>query len=128
MVDTSGDRSQHSLISDASDGGNRHLALVFFDILFLDSVDVMSTPYSSRRRVLESVVLHIPGYAMLAERWPVEIRGSLDSGQSQLRSIFVQALSDHQEGLVLKAAEGRYLKSPWVKVRLPASGIWKNDC
>ena len=108
--------SQCSLRSDASDGGTRHLALVFFDVLLHDSRPLTGLPYHERRRILESIVLPIPGLSMLAERSPINLTKGADAASAQLRSIFVQALSDHQEGLVLKADEGAYIKSPWVKV------------
>jgi DNA ligase-4 len=41
---------------------NRHLCLVFFDILHLDGVSLLETRYEERRRRLESVVKVIPGF------------------------------------------------------------------
>lgn len=75
---------------------------------------------------MESIVLPIPGSSMLAERSPIDLIKGVDTASAQLKSIFVQALTDRQEGLVLKANEGAYVKSPWVKVHtrcyLDASG------
>jgi DNA ligase-4 len=65
---------------------------------------------------MESIVLPIPGFSMLAERSPVDLTKGIDAASAQLKSKFVQALADHQEGLVLKADEGAYIKSPWIKV------------
>ena len=67
---------------------------------------------------MESVVLPIPGFSVFAERSPVNLTKGIDIASVQLKSILAQALADHQEGLVLKADEGAYIKSPWVKVRV----------
>ena len=65
---------------------------------------------------MESVVLQIPGFSLIAERSPIDLTKGIDAASAQLKSVFVQTLVDHQEGLVLKANEGAYIKSPWVKV------------
>jgi len=110
--------SQCSLRSDASDGGTRHLALVFFDVLLLDSCPLTSLPYHQRKKIMESIVLPIPGFSLLAERSPIDLSKGIDVASVQLKSVLARALGDHQEGLVLKADEGAYIKSPWVKVRI----------
>ena len=66
---------------------------------------------------MESIVLPIPGLSMLVKRSSVDLTKGIDSASARLKSIFSQALADHQEGLVLKADGGAYIKSPWVKVR-----------
>ena len=65
---------------------------------------------------MESIVLPIPGFSLLAERSPIDLTKGIDVASAWLKSILAQALSDHQEGLILKANEGAYIKSPWVKV------------
>jgi DNA ligase-4 len=67
---------------------------------------------------MESIVLPIPGFSLLAERSPVDLTKGINVASAQLKSILAQALADHQEGLILKADEGAYIKSPWVKVRI----------
>jgi len=67
---------------------------------------------------MESVVLPIPGFSLLAERSPINLTKGVDAASTKLKSVLAQALADHQEGLVLKANEGAYIKSPWVKVRI----------
>ena len=108
--------SECSMRSDASDEGTRHLALVFFDILLLDSRPLTSLPYHQRRKIMESTVLPIPGISIIAERSPIDLNKGINAASTQLKSVFAQAMADHQEGLVLKADEGAYIKSPWVKV------------
>ncbi|KDQ61659.1 hypothetical protein JAAARDRAFT_31124 [Jaapia argillacea MUCL 33604] len=117
------DTQQQSMKSDASDAGARHLALVFFDVLLLDSISQLNSPYSSRRALLESVMTLLPGYAMLAERHPVVLRRGADEcrsqGEEDLRAVFAKILAQREEGVVLKADEGLYndWKSPWVKLK-----------
>lgn len=108
--------SQCSLRSDASDGGTRHLALVFFDVLLLDSRPLTGLPYHQRRKIMESIVLPIPGFSLLAERSPIDLTKGIHPASAQLKSVLARVIADHQEGLVLKANEGAYIKSPWVKV------------
>ncbi|TFK32795.1 hypothetical protein BDQ12DRAFT_691997 [Crucibulum laeve] len=107
--------SQASMRSDTSD--SRNLALVFFDVLMLDSISMLTRPYSQRRMVLENLIQLIPGKAMLAERFPIDMQGG--EKRSQLRQTFAERISRHEEGLVLKAEEGRYhdYRFPWVKVK-----------
>jgi ATP-dependent DNA ligase len=108
-------------MSDASDSGTRHLALIFFDILVLDSVSLLFNSYSSRRSKLESIIRTRPGYILLAERTPIVLNGSHNIGGAcnQLRAIWARVIAECEEGLVLKADEGAYndYRSPWVKVR-----------
>ena len=108
--------SQCSLRSDASDGGTRHLALVFFDILLLDSRPLTGLPYHQRRKTMESIIFPIPGFSLFAERSLIDLTSGIDLASIQLKSVIARVMADHQEGLVLKANEGAYIKSPWVKV------------
>ncbi|EFI27392.1 hypothetical protein CC1G_14863 [Coprinopsis cinerea okayama7 len=109
--------SQLSMLSD-DDTETRHLGLVFFDVLLLDSKSLLFTPYHERRTTLESLIQCTPGKVILAERFPIPMRPPL-TAQSNLRSIFASVIADHQEGLILKAEESRYndWKLPWVKVK-----------
>jgi DNA ligase-4 len=112
-------------MSDASDNGTRHLALIFFDVLVLDSVSLLTTPYSSRRSILESLIQTRPGHIMLAERTPIVLNGpgDIDHAGEQLRAIWSRIIAECEEGLVLKADEGGYndYRLPWVKVRTSCS-------
>jgi DNA ligase 4 len=113
---------RYSQSSDASDGGSRHLALVFFDVLMLDSSSLLCTPYSTRRSILESLIEVSHGRAMLAERTSIELNtsGGIEEAESGLMKIFAGVIADHQEGVVLKAEKGGYndWRSPWVKVSI----------
>ncbi|EKM49924.1 uncharacterized protein PHACADRAFT_178551 [Phanerochaete carnosa HHB-10118-sp] len=122
------DWSQSSLISDASDEGARHLALVFFDVLVVDSESLLWRPYSYRRALLESLIVRRPGYAMLAERVPIPMHSPKEADEA-LRRAFAKLQADREEGAVLKADESRYndWKLRWVKLKadyIPGHG----DC
>lgn len=105
------------MISNGSDHGTRHLALVFFDILVLDSKSLLWEPYSARRALLEKTIRLRPGYAMLAERTPV-LMACPAQAQADLESIFSRLQGNREEGAVLKADESKYndYRLRWVKV------------
>ncbi|KAJ6581305.1 hypothetical protein B0H19DRAFT_1018028 [Mycena capillaripes] len=109
--------SQVSLMTDVSD--DRHLGLVFFDILMLNSTSLLSVPYSSRRAILESVIKPIPGQVILAERTPVALNLTPNDNNPPLHSVFADCLARPEEGLVLKAGEAAYndRRFPWVKLK-----------
>jgi len=67
---------------------------------------------------MESIVLPIPGFSLLAERSPIDLTKGISAASAQLKFILTRALADHQEGLVLKADRGAYIRSPWVKVHI----------
>jgi DNA ligase-4 len=104
-----------------SDGEERHLALVFFDVLVLDSSSLLMQPYSARRKLLESVIIPLEGKAMIAERHAIGKSCLLGANSSQdpaarLRDVFASVLARHEEGLMLKADDGHY-GAPWVKLK-----------
>lgn len=41
---------------------NRHLCLVFFDVLHVDGQNLLDKPYDERRKVLEGAIKVIPGF------------------------------------------------------------------
>ncbi|KAI5120358.1 hypothetical protein M0805_006881 [Coniferiporia weirii] len=123
---------------------NRHLAIVFFDILFLNGNSLLSLEYSLRRSVLENVVRPIPQYAFIAHREEIDLSSanSFESGLEKLRQIFAKCIANHEEGLVLKASNGLYTdqRNVWVKLKkdyIPGYGdtidlaiigaTWKKD-
>ncbi|TCD68425.1 hypothetical protein EIP91_010826 [Steccherinum ochraceum] len=111
--------SQCSMASNASDGGTRHLALVFFDILYFNYESLLHKAYSQRRTLLESVINVIPGYSLLASRAPISVKYGVDRAAEDLSTVFAQHIADHEEGVVLKADESRYddWKLPWIKLK-----------
>ncbi|KAI0831933.1 hypothetical protein BC628DRAFT_1350625 [Trametes gibbosa] len=109
--------TQCSLVSNASDDGSRHLALVFFDVLLIDDVSLLSHSYGERRKMLEQVVHSRHGYAMLAERTCVDT--SRANAKEMFRRAFSRTIADHQEGVVVKADVAQYAERrfPWVKLK-----------
>ncbi|KAJ2919477.1 hypothetical protein MD484_g929, partial [Candolleomyces efflorescens] len=107
--------SQASMMSDDSD--TRRLGLVFFDILSLESRNLIFTPYNDRRSILETIVRPKPGRVILARRFPIDM--TVEEPELALCEIFAEHIADSEEGLVLKA-EGSYYndyKLPWVKLK-----------
>ena len=97
-----------------------HLALVFFDVLLLDSVCLLSTPYAQRREILESIVRPISGQSMISERVPIDLHSQDETtALMTLQKIFEAVVDDRQEGIVLKADEAFYndFRAPWVKLK-----------
>ncbi|KZV64398.1 hypothetical protein PENSPDRAFT_656587 [Peniophora sp. CONT] len=113
-----------SMESNAPDDGKRHLALVFFDILLLDSQPLHHLPYHVRRANLEQTINVKHGYSMLAARQRIQIRGPngvprMSAANAELRRIFSEHVADYEEGVVLKADESQYreVRRPWVKLK-----------
>ncbi|SJL03675.1 uncharacterized protein ARMOST_07032 [Armillaria ostoyae] len=109
--------SQSSILSD--DGNEeRHLALVFFDVLYLNSKSLLSSPYRERRRILESIIKPIPAYAMLSDRVPIPMHNA-EEAEAKFRQVYAESIGDYQEGVVLKADDSGYNRvgRPWVKLK-----------
>ncbi|VDB87531.1 unnamed protein product [Peniophora sp. CBMAI 1063] len=113
-----------SMDSNAPDDGRRHLALVFFDILLLDSEPLHHHPYHIRRAHLEQTINVKHGWSMLAARQRIQIRGPdgiprISEARAQLRRIFAEHVADYEEGVVLKDEKSQYreTKRPWVKLK-----------
>lgn len=109
------DETQASLMS--NDSENRQLGLVIFDILALDSDSLLSSPYETRRKILEDTIETHAGRAILSERFPIDMTAS--QPEAVLAKIFSEHIADHQEGLVLKAEGSKYndYRLPWVKFK-----------
>ncbi|KAF7294439.1 DNA-LIGASE-A3 domain-containing protein [Mycena kentingensis (nom. inval.)] len=95
-----------------TDNAGRHLGLVFFDLLVLNGGSLLDLPYWRRRETLESVVTPVSNRSLLAERRRI-------CPDSTLEEIFSDRVVNGKEGLMLKAASGRYndARSPWVKLK-----------
>ncbi|KAF8909426.1 hypothetical protein CPB84DRAFT_1766114 [Gymnopilus junonius] len=81
------------------------LGLVFFDVIYLDSVSLYYRPYV------------YPGKAKLASRYLIDMTKS--QPDMTLQQIFADHIASHQEGLVLKAEDSFYndYRRPWVKLK-----------
>jgi DNA ligase-4 len=60
---------------------DRHLCLVFFDILHLDGQSLLGTCYKERRRYLQDVVFEVPGFVSDIK---ANARTAADASQSQI--------------------------------------------
>ncbi|KAJ7050474.1 hypothetical protein C8F01DRAFT_1067664 [Mycena amicta] len=118
LIETDEIYTQDSLKTDVSE---RHLGLVFFDILLLNSTSLLSTPYSSRRSLLESVIRPLPTRAMLANRTNIVLEDN--SLGVTIESTLASSIASGEEGLMLKAAEGRYNDHRYPCVKLKADYI-----
>lgn len=100
--------------SDLNDDFN--LGLVFFDVLILDSQNLMFEPYLYRREILEGLILPEPGQAIFANRFLVDMS---TRPQETLTKIFDEHKAAHLEGLMLKAEDSWYndYRKPWVKLK-----------
>ncbi|KAE9400367.1 hypothetical protein BT96DRAFT_993059 [Gymnopus androsaceus JB14] len=129
--------SDSSLISNAE---GHHLGLVFFDVMYLDDESLVQEPYYHRRQILENLIITEPGWAMLADRWLIDLEGHScgspsdyddcnvdieeeDDGEESaarraLYSIFAKRLALGEEGLVLKAVDSEYneVGNPWAMI------------
>ncbi|KAH9462629.1 hypothetical protein MJO28_002604 [Puccinia striiformis f. sp. tritici] len=102
-----------------SDIESRHLAICFFDVLYLNEKSLVERPYNERRQVLENCIHVIPHYSMLVERKSFDF--SRDSARDALREHYATVIADRHEGLMLKTAESIYNDSrsehKWLKVK-----------
>ncbi|CAA7267386.1 unnamed protein product [Cyclocybe aegerita] len=108
------EEEQESMNSEANEGLS--LGLVFFDVIALDSESLLFESYASRRRLLENLIKVVPGKAILADRYLIDM---VQSPLQTLQTIFNEHISACQEGIVLKADDSRYndYRKPWVKLK-----------
>ncbi|WVF68578.1 hypothetical protein IAT40_003347 [Kwoniella sp. CBS 6097] len=97
---------------------SRHLCLVFFDILLVDSQSLLNRAYEARRAILEEVIRPIPGFAMLAERTRIPLGLNRHAAIEALGEAFQRSTTRREEGLVLKASESTYTNMRWQWVKL----------
>lgn len=96
----------------------RHLCLVFFDILHINGQGLLNHTYEERRRLLEDVIMVIPGFSQLAERTKISLQHGPEYALDELEAIFKKSNNLREEGLVLKAAESTYINMRWQWVKL----------
>ena len=81
---------------------NAVVALFVFDVLYVDGRNMLDVPLSTRRELLESVVVPVPNRVMLSEY--TLVKGDV----AQLRALMQSAMAKGQEGLVLKDVSAPY--------------------
>ncbi|WWC95484.1 hypothetical protein V866_002348 [Kwoniella sp. B9012] len=97
---------------------NRHLCLVFFDILYLDGQSLLHKRYEDRRALLETVIRPIQGFSQLAERTRIPLGVNRQSALQALEEAFQRSTECREEGLVLKASNSTYANMKWQWVKL----------
>lgn len=100
---------------------DRHLQLIFFDILHLDGTSLLYHTYTQRRNLLESVVRPIHGFAAIAERTPIYLHLGCQPAIAALRQALARSNAEREEGLVLKSSCSPYpgigRGHRWVKLK-----------
>ncbi|KAF9045771.1 hypothetical protein BDZ89DRAFT_1155460 [Hymenopellis radicata] len=112
------DSDTSSLTSIEHDDDERHLALVFFDVLYLDDRSLLECRYSERRRILETILRVEEGQCMLSKQCAIDTRNRC-AAEAELNRLCAQTFAEFEEGLMLKADNGRYnqFSSPWTKMK-----------
>ncbi|BGP24561.1 hypothetical protein JCM10295v2_003479 [Rhodotorula toruloides] len=113
---------------DALVGSNLHLMIVWFDVLVMDGESLLDQPYQARRARLESLVLPIEGFSMLADSVIVDFDYT-EKAVSKLRDRFANIIASRCEGLMLKPLNSAYndlrCGQRWVKLKkdfIPGAG------
>jgi ATP dependent DNA ligase domain len=86
-----------SLQSNASDNGDRHLKIVFFDLMYLNGSSLINRSYRERREQLEQIINIIPGYSSSSWRQCIKLCEKA-SAVKHLTHIFSQHIASHKEG------------------------------
>lgn len=89
---------EDSLRSNASDCSDRHLKVVFFDVMFLDGRSLLEEDYQTRRAQLERLVCPILGFASLSQRERIDLN---HNAIQDAACIFAKHIADYQEGIVI---------------------------
>ncbi|BGP07980.1 hypothetical protein JCM10049v2_003825 [Rhodotorula toruloides] len=113
---------------DALVGSNLHLMIVWFDVLYMDGESLLDEPYQARRARLESLVLPIEGFSILAESVSVDFDHK-ETALASLRDRFARIIASRCEGLMLKPLFSAYndlrCGQRWVKLKkdfIPGAG------
>jgi hypothetical protein len=85
---------------------NKHLMIIFYDILLLDDTVCIREPHDRRRRLLESLIHCISGRADIGSREIIDF-SSFDAPEL-LSEAFARAIARRWEGFVLKGCDDPY--------------------
>ncbi|TLD20577.1 hypothetical protein PspLS_08737 [Pyricularia sp. CBS 133598] len=78
------------------------LMIVYYDVLMIDDESLLGVRHSERFKRLKKLVSCSPGVATIVERQVIDFDQNSHAA-SDLRHIFAQCITSHEEGLVLKA-------------------------
>lgn len=76
--------------------------IVYYDALMIDDESLLGVRHSERFKRLKQLVSCSPGVAIIVERKVIDFDQN-GHAASDLRHMFAQCITSHQEGLVLKA-------------------------
>ncbi|TLS27236.1 hypothetical protein PpBr36_05507 [Pyricularia pennisetigena] len=78
------------------------LMIVYYDVLMIDDESLLGVRHSDRFKRLEQLISCSPGVAAIVQRQVIDFDQSSHAA-SDLRRVFAQCITSHEEGLVLKA-------------------------
>lgn len=91
---------------------NATICLYVFDIMYLDNEDTCNMVYKDRRSKLEEIMIQIPNYVLLSEKFSVD-------DIFQLEELVEKTRREGLEGLIIKNSNGTYEpgKRHWIKIK-----------
>ncbi|SGY45760.1 BQ5605_C001g00336 [Microbotryum silenes-dioicae] len=103
-----------------SDGLPLHLHIVWFELLVLDDISLLDTPFSLRRVLLKKLINEIQGFSSFPETIDIDF-ADRSTALEELRSCFAQIITERKEGLMLKPLTGVYNElhdnRRWIKLK-----------
>lgn len=100
------DSSIESIDEDVDHSSKGHLAVVFFDVLYLDGRDLTNEPLCRRRNLLEKIVRKVPQFVSAL----CDYEGCLTSAKSMLSHIDRIDIRDFNKGMSVGEITERHSK------------------
>ncbi|KAL2423845.1 hypothetical protein ABEF95_008377 [Exophiala dermatitidis] len=85
---------------------DEQLMIMFYDILLLDDRVLTNKPHAERRELLRAIVRPVEGQSEIGYRNVIDF--SKRASKDELRELFVHAINERWEGLVLKGCKDPY--------------------
>lgn len=90
---------------------------VFFDVLLVDDTSLLQESYKDRTAFLARILTLEPGHAILPTRFPLSLK-PLESAINSLQCAMSHAITQREEGLVLKPTDAPYTgRHGWIKLK-----------
>ena len=101
---------------------NRHVCVVFFDLLHLNGADLLDLPLESRRRALRDIIQPIPNFVFISamERFQFSSGPLHLESMDGLRRHFDHVIQQAEEGLIIKGCQSHYYPGTrhyWLKMK-----------
>ena len=100
--------------------GERHMLLVYFDILHLNGESLVNRPLCERRRILNETIQFIPNYSHVSSLFMVDFSQPRNVVEGTIKEIFNDHRAKSKEGLIIKRSESPYIPrndSHWLKMK-----------